>query len=387
MFKSGSTKLVRDLNRKHILNLVRMQPGITGRQISLDTGLQISTVLYTLRALQSEKMIYQTGMGASTIKGGKPPACWAINPEFGYVLGLEIISTELRLSILSFDTNPIYTQKKKLPDPSDDDSILTSLLEIVKHGIQSSGITLSKVLGLGLGIPGLIQHKDNLILRSPAFHQKSFNIVKILNDYYSFPVAIDNDANAGALGSKWLDPQLPMQPNILYLHIQQDFSGMGVGLIFNHEVYRGRHNFAGEIGRVFSEQIWQRILTKAGSDKSIACPICEQTDIKKGILPKLSTVVDAALRGDKSAELILCELAKEIGKHVVTLNNLLDPGVIVIGGDICEARKIIAPIIEQRLSKGAIGQHDIKLHFSPFGAYSASIGSSALIFREIYNSD
>jgi len=102
MFKSGSTKLIRNLNTQHVLNLVRMNSGITARKISNTTNLQMSTVLYTLKSLEEKVMIRSAGFGTSTIQGGKPPVKWEIKPEYGYIFGIELLSKEIRLVVMNF---------------------------------------------------------------------------------------------------------------------------------------------------------------------------------------------------------------------------------------------------------------------------------------------
>ena len=102
MFKSGSTKLLKNLNQQHILNLVRINPGISATFLKEKTNLQMSTVLYTLKVLKGQGIVKEIGYGNSTANGGKPPVLWDIEAEYGFIIGMELLSSEARLVIINF---------------------------------------------------------------------------------------------------------------------------------------------------------------------------------------------------------------------------------------------------------------------------------------------
>ncbi len=110
MFTSGSSKLVKQLNRQHIINLVRMNSSISAREISVITGLQISTVLYTLKKFESKGYVRRIGMGGTTIQGGKPPVLWDIASDYGFTFGIELLSKQVSLVLLDFKSEIIFQQ-------------------------------------------------------------------------------------------------------------------------------------------------------------------------------------------------------------------------------------------------------------------------------------
>jgi hypothetical protein len=65
---------------------------------------------------------------------------------------------------------------------------------------------------------------------------------------------------------------------------------------------------------------------------------------------------------------------------------MLDPHVVVIGGDICGAQKFIAKIIQERVHRTVIADcnRNLPIQFSPFGIYSVAMGSTALILQRIF---
>ena len=383
MFKSGSTSLVKDLNKKHILNLVRMQPGITARSISDITGLQFSTVQYMLKSLRKENYIRESGLGPSTLRGGKPPLTWEINADYGYVLGAELLSSEFRIILLDFKGIPVQREIVPLSFSQNAEQLVSMIHAALKKFLAAAHIFDKRLLGLGVGISGTVNNEEGTIVyaRKQDFHNTPFR--EMLSTRLPIPIEIENDANAAALGVKWLDPQEFETDNIIYADIQQHFDGMGVGFIINHELYRGANNAAGEIASFLPSTFWQRVCKRV----SAGCSFCRDSNTSKKLKPDLSLIVEKALSNDHDAVFILRELAKEIRKKMVLLVDLFNPRALVIGGDICGAQSIIEPVIKERLRSGVVSEaaQNTRLRFSSFGAYSGAYGGAALVFRKIFS--
>jgi N-acetylglucosamine repressor len=199
-------------------------------------------------------------------------------------------------------------------------------------------------------------------------------------------VTIDNDANAGALGSKWHNFKYQEHSHILYLSINQNFSGMGAGFIIDHKLYRGAHGAAGEIASFITKESWKQFRSSAKSKYPDNSYICEYTESE---MPLVSDVIALAKKEDEGIKYILSEIADQISQKLVPLVDLFDPQLIVIGGDICDAETYIKDSLIEKLNKNVMSDCARKtpLFFSPFGTYSVAMGSTALILNEIFNSD
>jgi DNA-binding Lrp family transcriptional regulator len=149
MYKSGSTSLVRNLNKHHVLNLVRLHKSISARQISDETGLQMSTTLYTLKALEREKYIKNLGLGNTTVLGGKPPSLWGLNKNYGKIIGLELSSTAMKLVVINFTGDILYRNSYKLEHVQSHIVLVHQIIKTVKQVIDSQKIKIKDVLGIG----------------------------------------------------------------------------------------------------------------------------------------------------------------------------------------------------------------------------------------------
>ncbi|MBU0473441.1 MAG: ROK family transcriptional regulator [Bacteroidetes bacterium] len=384
MFTSGSSKLVKQLNRQHIINLVRMNSSISAREISNITGLQISTVLYTLKKFESKGYIRRIGMGGTTIQGGKPPVLWDISSDYGFTFGIELLSKQVSLVLLDFKSEIIFQQAYKVEYTTDPEKLAVQIQEIVEKVIKDFKVPRKKILGLGLAMPGTVDCDKGRILYSMGFDLHNVNFKEILEPKLNFDIRIENDANAGALGVKWLSKSENMVKDMLYLVIHQNFTGMGAGFIINHELHRGANGAAGEVRTFLPEGFLKNVIKDAVKIHKGECNICQRHNDGEDI--KLSDIIKAAKAGDSGAIYILKEIAKEFGKRIVQYVDLLNPELVIIGGDICEAEEFIKPIIRKCILNDVISEfaQNTRLKFSQFKSLSGAMGGASLIFQKFF---
>ncbi len=386
MYLSGSTKLIRNLNKQHILNLVRINSETTAREISNITGLQMSTVLYTLKALEKEGKVQNVGIGETTIVGGKPPQKWSLCSDFGYIIGIELLSTEIRVVVINFKGDILFKNKMEYQNNDIPNSAIDNITSMFDKITIDNKIPKKKIRGLGIAVPGSIDNLNGIVRYSYTLGFQEINLKQLLENKLNISVTIDNDANAGALGSKWHNYQYQELSHILYLSINQNFSGMGAGFIIDHKLYRGAHGAAGEIATFMTKKVWKEILNNAKSKYPDNCEICKYSDLET---PLVSEIVDLAKTEDKGAIYVLKEIADQISNKLIPLIDLFDPQLIVIGGDICEAETYIKKALVENLKENVMSDcaRGTPLFFSPFGTYSVAMGSTALILNELFNSD
>jgi predicted NBD/HSP70 family sugar kinase len=384
MFKSGSTKLVKNLNQQHILNLVRIHPGISATRLKEKTHLQMSTVLYTLKVLQAQGIVKEIGFGNSTAQGGKPPVLWDLESEYGLILGMELLSSEARLVLINIKGEIKYKNIFPIKLSHDAFDIANQITRIVKKTQKKLDIQDSRILGFGIGIPGTIDNENGIINYSYSFDFHNVNFRKILSEFFDFNIEIDNDANVGVLGVKWLNKEEYLTHHILYLSINKNFPSIGAGFLFDHNIYRGINSAAGEIQSYIAKTVWNRILNKAV--KKFGADSFECFKLSKDEIVKQSAVIKQAKLGSLVSIFILKEVAKELSNKIAELVNLLNPEVVIIGGDIYEAEEFIAPIIKERVASKIISEvvKNTPIKFSQIGVYSGAIGGSALILKKYF---
>ncbi|NOX87769.1 MAG: ROK family transcriptional regulator [Calditrichaeota bacterium] len=386
MFQSGNHKFIKNLNRKHILNLVRMHQGITAREISELTNLKVATVLYTLKALNKQGQIIKAGMGDSSLLGGKPPVIWDINCDHGFVIGVEWLSTELRMVLLNFNAQPVSRLKTAFPNKLSDAEKIDYFVSTLKEFIKSSSPPDANLLGMGIGISGLVDFKQGIVRLSSAFRAQDYPLAQILKEHFNFPVFIENESNAGALGIKWLLPEFYQTSHIIYLSIQQCFRGMGIGFIINHQLYRGASNAVGEMPLLFTDSFFRKTVKKIRKKFGNNQTLIYREDGQDTISNFLRNALLSAQKNEASALFLWKEIAREIGKRLVLLIDLFNPQAVILGGDISEAKPFIESVLRQYIRNKPLSAEAKKtrLFFPEFGAFTNAMGAAAIVLEKIY---
>ena len=182
---------------------------------------------------------------------------------------------------------------------------------------------------IGVGFGGPVDFERGVILRS---HHVSawdgFPLRERLGERFGSPVALDNDANVGALGEARFGAGRG-HPHLLYVNVG---TGIGAGVIAGGRIYRGAHGLAGEIGHVTVEREGRQ------------CP-CG----KRGCLEAYASgraiggpdVTRAAAAGDANSRRQIQEAARWLAAGIGAAVNVLNPSAVIVGGGVSDAGELL----------------------------------------------
>jgi predicted NBD/HSP70 family sugar kinase len=386
MYSGADFYSLAENSHKQVLNVIRIYREISGAEIARITGFQPSTILYILRILDRKGFIRISRTGDSTRKGGKKPVLWQIKPGIGLMLGIEVFKNKLRYVKHDFAGNQ-YSKGEKVFDVAlDKTNALEVLIGLIKEIMDDEDLNHQSFLGVGIGMPGLVDSKQGILQYSSLLQVKDLEIGEKLQQKLKKPVFVVNDANAGALSISWyhhdLDKQLP--EHIVYLTYNQGSKNLGAGLIINHELYEGLSGTAGEIFTPLPDQgiLLKEAIRKYGREHPL---------MLENQYPELVTfkkLVDHALNGCPLASYVVDRICDLISEEIVRLTGLLNPNLIVLGGDITYREELltgrILPGTRRKISSMLkIGFTMPGICFSSFGEYSVAIGATAMILSQI----
>lgn len=369
-------------SHKLVLNLIRQYKEISGAEIARITGYKRSSIFYILQSLQQKNLIEYSKQGKSTELGGKPPKLWQLVKNRGYFLGLEIIPGFVRAVILDFAGNILNKFIKKVSFNFTNDKSLKELTNLINSIFKDNNIPKDLVIGVGITIPGLVNSQKGVVTNSSALEINNLNLQSILQNTLSCPVYIANDANAGALGIKWFYPaDLERPSHIVFLSINEAYTGIGAGLIFNDQLYEGATGTAGEVVP-FLPTI-ETLIKQAHK-------IYPEVEYKISVTNEqiISIIGNMAQDGCPVSKYIIKQICKVISRNIVNIIELLNPELIVIGGDISCAdfivNEYIGPFVKELCNSHIpdISLPTIKL--SEHEIFSVAIGATALVLRNIF---
>jgi len=243
----------------------------------------------------------------------------------------------------------VIDQQEFLTDP---DPTLSQVIEVVReYSVRNPG----SIEGVGISLPGLVDPSTGNALYIPYFLWRDLPIAEMIAKAVGLPVVIDNDANAMALAELWFGrPEVNAARDFIMVLVAE---GVGTGIIFDGQVYRGQRGAAGEFGHmVIGEHA--PVPCSCGSDDCWEAFASERAAIARyRKLAKISNknqitfkeVVDRALGGEENARIALVETARYLGVGISNLIIGFSPEAVVVGGEIARAWDLIEDALTEAI--------------------------------------
>ncbi len=374
-------------SHRQILNTIRVRGEISGAELARENNLQPSTLVYILRSLKDKGLIEVSRVGTQLGSAGKPPTLWQLVAQKGYIIGLEIIPNEVRATVIDFQCRIVHQEHKVGLDNISPEKLVQSIKLFTDELLEHLNLSADKIIGLGIALTGLVDRERGMVHYSRKLQLQNYPIEKELQNALSWPVEVVNDANAGALGIKWQvgDDEVILQPHVVFLTLNEKTGYFGAGLILNQNLYEGAFGTAGEI---FTSLPDLSGFIKEGVEKLGSQHLLIEIGQQKADLD-IEDVIACVRKGCQLSRFILEQYSEFIVEEILRIVQMLNPNVIVLGGDITDARdfileRIVKQVEEQLYEIFPSGVPTPDIQFSKFGIYSVSVGATALILRKIF---
>jgi predicted NBD/HSP70 family sugar kinase len=337
--RPGTPSLLRELNDRAALDLLLGGEMLTRSQISEYTGVSKVTVSQMLTRLEERGLVAIAGEQA----GGRGPnaALYSVVPSSAYVAGL-YVESDLVSAAVADVTGRRVAEVSDNPNGGDDP------VELVRGTIEracaSAGIEVTRLSALVIGSPGVVDPRTGdprLAVNLPTWHEGALDALK---SAWHKPVVIENDVNLAAMAERADGAAIGADDFVLvWLGV-----GLGLATILGGQLHRGTAGAAGEIGYlpVHGAPLHTDIRHPAsGGFQSLAGgSAVRELAAKYGFAAQTpAEAVQAALSGaDRAseahrAEAFLRELAHRVAVGVASVCVVLDPGLVVLGGEVGRA--------------------------------------------------
>jgi predicted NBD/HSP70 family sugar kinase len=335
---AARSNTIRDINRQIVLNYVRELGPISRADIARETALQRSTISLIVDELRIDGLIEEVS-GEST--GGRPPSLLSLRAADAVAIGVDLGTVKTVMA--RGDLVGRVLEQEEFPTDKD---VKETLRRIVQCAERLMGKTSSTIEGIGISLPGVVDPETgNLYV--PHFNWRNEPIAETLTRATSLPVSIDNDANAAALAELWFGrPEIREVRDFILVLVEE---GVGTGIVFDGEVYRGEGGTAGEFGHmtigtgapvqcaVGSRECWE-----AFASERAALARYQKLSRSNGRNDvNFATLMDLALKGEGNARAALRETARYLGIGIANLIQGLAPEAVIVGGPIARVWPLI----------------------------------------------
>jgi predicted NBD/HSP70 family sugar kinase len=337
----GSTASLRTANQHRVLDVLRRHTverssaspaRLTQADLARMTGLAPATVSNIVREFAA------AGLVAIEPGSGRRGASVQLAPRAGMVSGIDFGHTHLSVAIGDL-TGQILTEASQPLDQSHDhEDGLARAAELVDRELAGLGLDRSALRTIGLGLPAPMI--DDVVRSSTILPGwVGVNARQVAEKHLGQPVHIDNDANLGALAEHRVGAARGHSTTI-FLKLS---SGVGAGIIIDNQVFRGADGTAGEIGHLTVDE--QGPVCRCGSRGCLEAYASAGSvlELMSAQMPgaTLDEVVAAAEAGNASALRSLEDAGFHLGWGIGSLVNLLNPSLIVVGGDLARAGDLL----------------------------------------------
>ena len=263
-------------------------------------------------------------------------------------IGIDLGGTNLKAAVVDDSGNIIH----KIAQSTNAERGFEYVLKNLENAISRLQNAFKGIESIGVGVPAVVNHEGIILIAPNLYGWKNVDLKSILSKLFSLPIAIDNDANAAAIAELELGAGKD-DDSFIYVTLG---TGIGGGIVYNREIYKGETGGAGEIGHTIINAMDALV-----QEKPYRTGILEEytgknqiTELGRKIIkqypdsilhnydrPDPYFISEAIEDGDIAAKLILTQVGHYLGIGLSSAVNILDISTLIFGGGISLSHPIL----------------------------------------------
>jgi len=387
MAKRGTT---REINRQIVLTLIRTHQPLSRADLSrlMDTNRANITAL--VKDLLEEGIVRDGAVGNESKRGRRPTYLY-LNSHRRCAVAVDIRATRTYLMM----TDMIGKQLGNIvsfPTEFEPEKFIKTLAMNIRQ-ILADNRGIGACDGIGVVVPGMTDSKTGRVINAPALGWRDLDLLALFRtEFENIPIYIENSGKACALSQIWAT----RSDN--HIHDDQVFvsvsDGVGVGVVINGELMRGKHNTAGEFGHLplnvdglpclcGANGCWEAYVSNLAT---ISRYFGKNLSEKNRVLADtanftIDDLIKRARSGESKALAALHSTARYLGLGLSSIINAIDPSQIYLGGEITEAWDLIEPQVREAIKERTLTKElgETAIRIVPAIEYPRLRGAVALV--------
>lgn len=390
-------KLVKSSELKsEILKQLYLEKSVSCAELSVVFEKSLPIITKLIYELIEEGFVIEVGYAPSS--GGRRPLMYAIKADAMYIMSIAMDQLATRIAIVDLNNSPVVEIEMVELILNNNPQALNELIGYINDYIKGTGIDKEHILGIGIGMPGFVSVEEGV--NYSYLDAGGQNLIEYITSATGLPVYIDNDSGVIALAEQRFGVAKHQQ-EVMVINLGW---GIGLGMIVNGNIFRGKNGFAGEFSHIplFDDGV----LCTCGkqgcleAEASMLVVIEKAKEgIKQGRVSKLHSLIsdplklmgdaffEAANMGDQFVIELLSDAGYKIGKALSILIHIMNPQTIVLSGRGAKAGKILMAPIQQAINKYCIPRlaNETELLISVLGFDAEIIGAAVLVMENFNN--
>ncbi|MBI2305245.1 MAG: ROK family protein [Chloroflexi bacterium] len=314
----------------------------------------------------------------------------------GLIAAVDLGGTKILAALLDSNGRILYRDYRATQAQQGPEAVIGSLETAIRQVTLDKGVPTSRLLGIGLAVPGALDVARGIVTQSPNLPGwKDVPLKRILEERLGAAVVFENDANAAALG----EYAFGAGRGALHMVYVTVSTGIGGSIIVHGQLYRGVNGSAGEIGHMIVDLHGppcncgnNGCLESLASGTALAREAkAHLADGESSLISELAatseegvtarTIFLAAQRGDSLANQLIRQAAEYLGVGLANVVNILNPEVIVIGGGVAQMGAFLVDPAVATMRKRALSlpAQTVKVVPGQLGEQAALLGMVKLV--------
>lgn len=386
------------LSKKQIIKYLYRHGSLSSADLTHLIQLSTPTTLSYLNELVEEGYIENQGKGDSI--GGRRPNMYGLVKNSVYVLGVEIGRKAIKIGLFNNGLEKIAGLTHEVQSIPNDPSVIDQIYGLTREMLAHESHLFPKIIGVGITMPGLID--SDLGVNHTYMNFGTVPLTELFSQKFKCPVVLENDAKARTLAEMKFGAARGV-PNAMLVLVEW---GLGLGMILNGKLFKGQNGFSGEFSHIPIDP--EGILCNCGK---IGCleTLASGHALVRYTMEALSSnpnsllyhyyqenasmitprrIIEAAKMGDALAISQISKIGAALGKGISYLIQILNPGVIILGGSVSNASEYLVTPLQQALYQYCLPQlrENIDLRISPLDSDANVLGAAAVLIEQALSS-
>lgn len=385
----GNTK-IRKEHTMQILDHIRRNAPVSRTGICKDTGISKPTVTRVIEKLKADGLILETGYVDSA--SGRKPVHIELNPDAFYAIGVNVTLNSVYVTLVDLCMNIIISNKVDIRNLRSSDELLERISECTLMIMKDSGKPKDKLLGIGVGVPGLVDFDNGIIIDFGVRHSMyDIKIRDFLMAKTGLKTIVDNNANTRVLGELWYG-YAEGYKDIVYVICSQ---GIGSGIISDGKILRGADNVSGEFGHMTVNIDGRECVCGKRGCLETYCSLEAFEQITKDKLVEASCEIPAmsyqdicgyARLGDEFFKSRLYDTANIFATGLANLIGIINPEMVILSGELFDESGFFLDNVLDLTKRNIFSPfaQDVLFKIRKVKDNLYTIGAAALILKEFF---
>jgi len=400
--KPRKPKHIRTLNTKSIIHIIREKTLVTKSDIARRINISQQAINNIVKELVKKDLVLEVGLGESTEEGGKRPVLLKFNENAGYIIGSMMGPKKIKAILTNYNTNIMIEKSIKNNIKSSHEKIISNMIGMFEEIIKEAAIEKNKVLGIGIGVPGIVDEENGVICLLPYMsHWENIKIAEIIKERMGINVYVSNENRVRSYGEKMFGLAKKLNNFAVIL----TGYGIGGGFFLHNQCVTGENLFAGEFGHiklcpdgpkcVCGNNGCLNALINTVRINELIKENMNLSEYKDSILVKKYkdnnfkvepvTLFECFNDNDNLSIKIVDEISYWLGIAVSIITAVIDPELIIISGEYIRGGDVFKEKIIKIAEKNILPsvKKDINIKYSELGRKAGLVGSVGMVLDKL----